>query len=138
MGEHDQKSGKFVVKVSGDKQKFATGAQRDRQEGKGRYDLVSIFALREIAHVYEAGSLAYGERNWEKGMNLSRFLDSALRHTFQVIEGKRDENHAAQAAWNLMAFIHTREMISRGILPKSLDDLPDYMPKSVDEDEGCG
>ena len=33
----------------------------------------------------------------------------------------------AAAVWNLMALIHTEEMIRRGGLPKELDDLPSYV-----------
>lgn len=116
----------YQVKVSGETQEFASGAHRDKQTGKGRYDLISVFALREIARVYEDGARAYGDRNYERGMPLSRFLDSAFRHLLQCLEGKDDENHAANAAWNIMGFIHIRELIARGILPKELNDLPDY------------
>lgn len=108
------------------KEKFKTGAVRDTSAGKGRYDLISVFAMRELAQVLEYGAKHYGSRNFEKGMNLSRILESALRHTFQVMEGDKTENHAAHALWNLMAFIHIREMIKRGLLPKELDDLPNY------------
>lgn len=125
----------YQVKVSGETQEFSSGAHRDKQTGKGRYDLISVFALREIARVYEDGARAYGPRNWEKGFPLSRLLDSAMRHLCQCIEGKDDENHAAQAAWNMMAFIHTRELIARGILPKELNDLPDYRERT-DEQKG--
>ena len=68
-------------------------------------------------------------------MPLGRLLDSALRHTQQCLEGVDDgENHAANAAWNLMAFMHIRELIARGILPKELNDLPDYRPRA----DQCG
>jgi hypothetical protein len=119
----------YIVKVSGETQEFPTGARRDKQTGKGRYDLISVFALQQIARIYEAGSITYGVRNYERGMPLSRFLDSALRHICQCIEGQDDENHAAQAAWNIMGFIHIRELIARGILPKELNDLPNYKPR---------
>jgi hypothetical protein len=135
-----QMSKDYTVKVSGETQEFSTGARRDKQTGKGRYDLISVFALREISRIYEAGAIAYGVRNYERGMPLSRFLDSALRHVCQCIEGKDDENHAAQAAWNIMGFIHIRELIARGILPKELNDLPDYKPRppcSCGSEEGC-
>jgi len=125
----------YQVKVSGETQEFASGAHRDKRTGKGRYDLISMFALREIARVYEDGALAYGDRNWERGFPLSRLLDSAMRHLCQCIEGKDDENHAAQAAWNMMAFIHTRELINRGILPRELNDLPNYSPVLVTPEE---
>ena len=63
-------------------------------------------------------------------MNLCRYIDSAKRHLDQFLEGNRDEDHAAQALYNLMALIHTEEMIRRGVLPAELNDLPNYLPKS--------
>jgi hypothetical protein len=116
----------YVVKSTDEKQEFSSGAHRNSRDGKGRYDLISVFALREIAKVYEHGSKIFGDRDWEKGMPLSRFLDSAWRHLCQVIEGEDAENHAAQAAWNIMGFMHVRELIKRGILSEELNDLPDY------------
>ena len=119
----------YQLKDSGEREEFPTGSKRDTRKGKGRFDLISPIALREIAVVYEKGAEKYGERNWEKGQPLSRFLDSALRHLNQVIEGNVDENHAAQAAWNIMSFIHIREMVAKGVLPKELNDLHDHTPK---------
>ena len=112
------------MKDSGKRQEFSTGAVRDTQDGKGRYDLLPTRALREVAKHFEAGADKYSARNWEKGIPLSRYLDSALRHTFALLEGQADENHAAAAAWNLLCFMDTRARIEAGILPKELADLP--------------
>lgn len=117
----------YVLKDSGEREKHESGAVRDVRTKKGRYELLSPIAIFEITRIYEDGAIKYEPRNWEKGMPLSRYIDSALRHTFQLLEGKQDENHAAQACWNLMAFMHTREMINRGVLPKELDDMPTYL-----------
>ena len=122
----------YITKDSGKKQEFETGAHRDTQAGKGRYDLIPPAALRRIAGVYQRGAEKYGQRNWEKGMPIGRFLDSALRHIYQYIEGRRDEDHLAQAMWNIAGAIHVETMIERGRLPKELDDMPDHMPQ-----EGC-
>jgi hypothetical protein len=119
----------YQLKDSGERQKFKTGAQRDRQFGKGRYDLIAVLALKRLADIYEKGSVKYNDRNWERGMPLSRYIDSALRHIFQYLEGKRDEDHISQAAWNALACAQTEEMINRGLLPKELNDLPNYLPK---------
>jgi hypothetical protein len=73
-----------------------------------------------------------GDRNWEQGIPLSRYLDSAKRHLDQYQEGMLDEDHLAQAAWNLLGLLHTEEMIRRGILPRDLSDLPSYMPVDAD------
>ncbi|MCL5239266.1 MAG: DUF5664 domain-containing protein [Candidatus Marsarchaeota archaeon] len=115
------------LKDSGKKQVFVSGAHRDSRDGKGRYDLIPNTALRRLAIIYEKGAQKYGERNWEKGMPVSRFLDSALRHINQHIEGKRDEDHLAQAMWNIAGAIHTEEMIARGKLDKKLADLPNHI-----------
>ena len=114
------------VKDSGKRQKFTTGSVRDTSEGKGRFDLISPVALIRIAKHYENGSRKYGDRNWEKGQNICRYLDSAIRHLYRHLEGDRSEDHLAAAAWNAMGAIHTEEMIERGLLPKELDDRPTY------------
>lgn len=118
---------KYETKDSGRRQRFDTGSQRDTREGKGRYDLITPIALRRLAGVYERGAAKYDERNWEKGQPLSRYFDSALRHLFQHIEGKRDEDHLGQALWNVAAIIHTEEMVERGLLPAELNDLPNMI-----------
>ncbi len=116
----------YETKDSGKREQHISGAVRDIRIGKGRYDLFSPIALRRVAGVNERGAVKYDDRNWEKGMPICRFLDSAIRHIFQDLEGLRDEDHLAQAAWNLLAAIHTEEMISRGLMPKELDNRPNY------------
>ena len=62
-------------------------------------------------------------------MPLRSFVDSAMRHSFQALAGMTDENHAAAAAWNWLAYIHTRRMIELGLLPASLaDGMPQHVP----------
>jgi hypothetical protein len=114
-----------------EKQDYGTGATRDNANGKGRFDLVPDIALTRVVKVYERGGLNHGDRNWEKGLPLSRLIDSAIRHIIQYKMSKytpelRDEDHLAHAIWNLMAVIHNEEMIERGALPKELDNLPRY------------
>lgn len=111
----------FTLKDSGKRENFDTGARRDTREGKGRFDLISPFMLRRLALVMERGAVKYDDRNWEKGMPFSRFTDSALRHINQFVMGKSDEDHLAQAIFNLMAIIHFQEAG-----PAGLDDLPHY------------
>jgi hypothetical protein len=111
------------VKDSGKRQEFSTGSVRDTQEGKGRYDLITPIGLRRLAVHYENGAKKYGDRNWEKGQPLSRYLESAIRHIYTFLEGKRDEDHLAAAAWNVLACIHTEQKIKDDELPEELDDL---------------
>jgi hypothetical protein len=95
------------VMDSGERRQYDTGAVRDRQRGKGRYDLLPPKAIDRIAKHFENGAVKYGDRNWEKGINLSDFIDSALRHTFKYLDGWNDEDHLAAAAWNLLCAIQT-------------------------------
>lgn len=114
----------FGLHDSGDRTEQYGGAVRDRAPGKGRFDLLSPFALKELAVLAEQGALGkYAPRNWERGYSLPLTLDSAMRHLQDLLEGKDDENHAVMAMWNMMAFIHVRELIRRNLLP---DGLADY------------
>src|SRR3990167_3190792 len=109
------------TKFSGKKDAFPTGATRDRRAGKGRFDLTTPFMEARLAGVYERGSINHGDRNWEKGIPFSRLLDSAKRHVNQFQQGMTDEDHIAQAIWNLAAIIHFQETGS-----DDLNDLPGY------------
>lgn len=109
----------------GSVREFSTGSRRDARQGKGRFDLLPPAALRRVAQHFETGADKYGDRNWEKGMPLSVYLDSGGRHWAQVLAGDTDEDHAAAWAWNALAFIETQERIRRGDLPAELDDLPE-------------
>lgn len=109
---------------SGRRSEFVTGAVRDIQIGKGRFDLLPPKALLRLAKHYERGCQKYGDRNWEKGIPFSRYIDSALRHIIKFLDGQVDEDHLVAAAWNLMCLLETQERIIKGTLPKELDDLP--------------
>lgn len=112
------------LKDSGERSSFKTGAVRDAQRGKGRMDLLPVRALVEVAKVFEAGAVKYDERNWEKGIPLSRFMDSGLRHALRWLKGDRDEPHLAQACWNFLCLLDTQKRLEEGLLPAELNDLP--------------
>jgi hypothetical protein len=113
-----------LIKDSGTRSHFDTGAVRDGQEGKGRMDLLPVRALIEVAKVFEAGARKYNARNWEKGIPLSRYMDSGLRHSLKWLRGDRDEPHLAMAIWNFMCLQDTQQRIAEGWLPMELNDLP--------------
>jgi hypothetical protein len=115
-----------TVKDSGHRQEFSTGAVRDTQEGKGRFDLLPAYAITRVAQHFENGARKYNDENWRKGIPLRRFLDSAIRHLFKLLEGQIDEDHAAAVAWNVLCLIETQEQIRRGNLPADLANLPDW------------
>jgi hypothetical protein len=113
----------YNLNQAGDPTTFSTGAKRDTQEGKSRLDLISPIFLDRLGVLLAKGAAHYGERNWEKGMNLSRIQASCMRHIVQWLDGQDDEDHAIQAAFNLMAFVHTEHCIRTGALPAELDDI---------------
>lgn len=114
----------YKLKQTGKKQEFSTGAQRDGAQGKPRLELISPVFLDRLGVLLAKGADHYGERNWEKGMPLSRLLSSALRHLNQTLDGDEGEDHPIQCVFNLMAYVHTLHRIRAGTLPAELDDLP--------------
>lgn len=121
-----------TIKDSGQRQDFDTGSKRDIRTGKGRFDLLPALAIARLAQHFEGGAQKYGDRNWEKGQPLSRYLDSAMRHTFKYLMGLRDEDHLIAACWNLMCLAHTEVLIKSGQLPQSLDDLPPVLSQQTE------
>tara|TARA_R100000458_G_C8145009_1_gene154739 strand:+ start:257 stop:634 length:378 start_codon:yes stop_codon:yes gene_type:complete len=117
----------YITKDSGERRKFNTGAQRDVVDGKGRYDLISPIMIERLAKLLQRGAEKYNDRNWEKGMPLSVYMDSGMRHLFKFLEGHRDEDHLIAAIWNLQALLHIEEMVKRGVLSEELLDLPNYV-----------
>lgn len=112
------------LKDSGERREFAGGAVRDRASGKGRFDLLPIHGLLAVAKQMELGALKYAARNWEKGMPLSCFVDSATRHLLKYNAGFDDEPHLEAACWNLLCLAEGRARIAAGLWPAEFDDLP--------------
>lgn len=91
-----------MIKDSGHRREFKTGAVRDMPEGKGRMDLLPWAAIMEVSKHCEAGAKKYGEHNVDKGIPTSSLCDSAGRHLGKYLDGWDDENHLVAAAWNLL------------------------------------
>ena len=114
----------FTTTVTDTMEKFDSGSVRGDRTGKGRYDLLPPGAIRRLAGLYERGSKAYGDRNWEKGQPFSRYFDSMLRHAFQAMSGKSDEDHLAAVVWNAMAIMEMQETGREA----ELNDMPWFVP----------
>lgn len=99
----------MAIKDSGERREFSTGAKRDMAEGKG--DMVSLpnAAILRLSKHYEAGALKYGRWNYTKGILVSSFLDSALRHIFKYLDGWDDEDHLSAAAFNILGAMEMEE-----------------------------
>ena len=66
-------------------------------------------ALLDLSKHYEAGCAKYGDRNWEKGIPLHCYIDSAVRHYLKHRRGDTDEPHDKAFIWNLMCAIWTHK-----------------------------
>lgn len=150
-----------MIKDSGERTKFDSGAVRDMHGGKGRCDLLpldvvaeiysdnyyNIFSylddfimsgdrkcldgalesftnklfgnretmLLELACHYEDGCKKYGVNNWKKGIPVSSYIDSAVRHLLKHIRGDQDERHDRAFCWNIVCAMWT------------VENKPDYM-----------
>lgn len=141
-----------MIKDSGNRTEFETGAVRDIQKDKGRCDLmplkiigvlinsselmridnfkctgnvkflyqcISDFANRleiqtsslmlDVAKHFEEGAKKYGENNWQKGISISSYINSAVRHLLKFISGWDDEPHDRAFVWNILCCIWTME-----------------------------
>lgn len=109
---HDKASEIEEAKERIDKLKnrvFESGAQRDSSVDKIRPDLISPKMLKALGRVLADGAKYYGARNWEKGMPLDVFKESAARHYVSWMNNEQDEDHAAKLIFNIMGYIHFRD-----------------------------
>lgn len=97
-----------MIKDSGDRTEFETGAKRDMHAGKGRMDLLPWYGIMEVSKHCEEGALKYGEHNVDKGIPLHSLLDSASRHLAKYMVGMDDEDHLRAACWNLLWALNQR------------------------------
>lgn len=61
----------------------------------------------EVSMHFEEGAKKYGEYNWQKGIPVRCYIDSALRHYFKYCRGDTDEPHDRAFCWNLLCAIWT-------------------------------
>jgi len=66
-------------------------------------------AVLDAAKQYEGGAVKYGEHNWEKGIPLHSFIDSAIRHYLKARRGDNDEPHIRACLWNIFGAIWTQQ-----------------------------
>lgn len=95
----------FVTRDSGKREDFSSGAVRDTQDGKPRYDLIPPKGLKRVAELFARGAEKYEDHNWRKGMPSSRFMASMMRHAESYRRGERDEDHIAAVVFNALALI---------------------------------
>lgn len=112
------------IKDGGERAEYVTGAVRDKRSGKGLFSLLPVDTLFALAKHFEAGAVKYAARNWEKGIPLSNYYDSAMRHLQKWLRGDRDEPHLIAALWNIACLYQTDVWVRGGRLPFELNDIP--------------
>ena len=68
------------------------------------FDGISTMLL-EVAKHFEEGAKKYGESNWQKGIPVHCYIDSAVRHYLKWLRGDNDEPHDRAFVWNIMCCI---------------------------------
>ncbi len=76
--------------------------------------------LLEASKHFEEGAKKYGEYNWQKGIPVHCYIDSAVRHFLKWLRGDEDEPHDRAFCWNLLCAVWTC---------KNLPHLNDYAVK---------
>ena len=63
--------------------------------------------ILEVAIHMADGCQKYGERNWQKGIPVRCYIDSAVRHYLKGCRGDVDERHDRAFCWNILCAIWT-------------------------------
>lgn len=63
--------------------------------------------LLDVSVHFEDGAVKYGENNWQKGIPVHCYIDSAVRHYLKYTRGDEDEPHERAFVWNLLCCIWT-------------------------------
>lgn len=74
---------------------------------KSRYESDYSTMWLELSKHFEQGALKYEENNWQKGIPVRCYLDSATRHYLKFIRGDKDEPHDKAFVWNCVCCIWT-------------------------------
>ena len=68
---------------------------------ESRYTSIYEMML-DVSHHFEEGCEKYGENNWQKGIPVHCYVDSAARHYLKWRRGDEDERHDRAFVWNVM------------------------------------
>ena len=71
-----------------------------------RFEAWSNMFLQVAIH-FEEGAKKYGENNWQKGIPVHCYIDSAVRHYLKFLRGDKDEPHDRAFCWNILCAIWT-------------------------------
>lgn len=94
-------------------------------------------AILDVSLHYRDGATKYKPRNWEKGINLSSYIDSGARHYLKVLRGDEDEPHHRAFLWNMFGALWTHankpEMIDLPFKDNVFVNIGDDVEKTAKE-----
>lgn len=114
---------------------FSTGSKRD--EFGPDYALIPGFCLRRIAQIYSEGRVNYGPTNWRKGLPLESTFNHLIDHLLKWIDGDRDEDHLAKAAWGCIALMFEEDLggvDDTGAISPFIEHFPPHFHKYLQEE----
>ncbi len=65
--------------------------------------------LLDVSMHFRDGAKKYGEYNWQKGIPIHSYIDSAVRHYLKWKSGWTDEPHDRAFVWNILCCMWTLE-----------------------------
>ena len=87
----------------------------------GGFHRISPKTYLRLANHYGKGAQKYDAWNWSKGMPLSVFYASLMRHIFAIVQDETEEDHLSAIFFNAACILHFR-IIKR-------DDVDDITPR---------
>lgn len=82
-------------------------------------DFIPPYAKARFQAWMEKNARKYGKGNWQRGIPLDRYFNSAIRHLLQWRFGDSSEGHLEAVMFNAMAAMETERLIAKGEVPKS-------------------
>ena len=75
------------------------------RSGESERSYAEPLMLNRLQGLMERGAQKYSADNWKKGMPLSVFFNSAVRHLFMWFFGDRNEDHLAAVLFNVQCIM---------------------------------
>ncbi len=86
-------------------EKFAIARYAVGKNDTLTYTKIYCDMFLEVSKHFEDGAKKYGENNWQKGIPVHCYIDSAIRHYLKYLRGDQDEPHDRAFVWNIMCCI---------------------------------
>jgi len=87
-------------------------------EDKPLYTEAYYPLMKRYGELMQRGAVKYGRGNWKLAcgeLELQRFKDSLLRHTYQYLAGDRDEDHLAAILFNTFGCAMVEDKLNGGV-----------------------